>query len=82
MDKEGKEKDAKEAEDATENTKEDSDPQDGVAALILGAVRHVRFCAKIAPPIDPEAERIVDELVTRQQGNVKTRPITRRAKKD
>lgn len=78
MSNEKDEKDVKEAEGGTKDTQEDSVPQDGIAELILGAKRHVEFCAKIAPPIDPEADRIVGELVARRCGYVKTRPLTRR----
>ena len=81
MSSEKDEKDVKEAIGDTEGEEEVPRPQERIAELILGARRYVEFCAKIAPPVDPEAERLIDELVARRTKSTKTRPLTRRIKK-
>lgn len=52
----------------------------GIEALIRGAAKHIEFAHKILPPVDPESERIIDELVAKKRKGVKTRPLTRRKK--
>jgi hypothetical protein len=78
MGNEDTEKDTKEAEDGTKETKEDSAPQGEIAELIRTATDHVKMVHRILPPVDPEAEELIDRLMARRRGNVKTRPLTRR----